>query len=64
MRSLPHLVLSSLRALRHDRRGATVVEYAMIIALIVLAMMVSLRSFAGASTAMWNNVSNKVVALI
>jgi pilus assembly protein Flp/PilA len=64
MRRLLPTALRGFRSLGRDRRGATVVEYALIIALIVLAMMVSLRTFANASTSMWNNVSSKVVALI
>jgi pilus assembly protein Flp/PilA len=64
MRSLLPAALSSLRALVSDRRGATVVEYALIVALIVIAMMVGLRSFAAASTGMWTNVSTRVIALI
>jgi pilus assembly protein Flp/PilA len=45
--------------LRHDR-GATAVEYGLIVALIVLAIVTVLTQLASATTAMWNDVSNEV----
>ena len=42
------------------RRAATAVEYGLILALIVLAMMVALIELAGTTTGMWNNVSDAV----
>jgi pilus assembly protein Flp/PilA len=53
-------MLSTLRRLLRDTRGATLVEYALIIALMVIAMMVALRGVAVATTDMWNNVSATV----
>jgi pilus assembly protein Flp/PilA len=49
-----------LRKLLADRRGATAVEYGLILAMIVLAMFAALQSLAGATTAMWSDVSDKV----
>jgi pilus assembly protein Flp/PilA len=50
-----------LRArLRKDERGATAVEYGLIAALIVLAMIAGLSQVATATTTMWNNVSDTV----
>lgn len=49
------------RRLFVDRRGATAVEYGLIVALIVLAMVGALSSVADTTTTMWNNVSTKVV---
>jgi pilus assembly protein Flp/PilA len=43
-----------------DKRAATAVEYGLILALIFMAMLVSLRQVATATTGMWNNVSNEV----
>lgn len=43
-----------------DDRGATAVEYGLIVALIVLAMMGSLNLFASNSIAMWSDVATKV----
>lgn len=42
-------------------RGATAVEYALIIAMIVLAMVAALTNVANKTTGMWNNVSNEVL---
>ncbi|MCI4588807.1 Flp family type IVb pilin [Sphingobium sp. BYY-5] len=41
-------------------RGATAVEYALIIAMIVLAMVAALSNVANKTTGMWNNVTNEV----
>ena len=43
-----------------DERGVSAVEYALIAALIVLAMVAGLTQVATATTTMWNNVSNTV----
>ncbi|WP_066717283.1 Flp family type IVb pilin [Sphingomonas pituitosa] len=56
MRALIH----ALRALRRADRGATAVEYGLIIALIVLAMVGALSVFGGTTSSMWNNVSQQV----
>ena len=48
------------RDLARDQRGATAVEYGLIAALIVIAMVGALRGVADANSGMWNNVSNKV----
>jgi pilus assembly protein Flp/PilA len=45
-----------------DRKAATAVEYGLIIALIVLAMMAGLSQFASTTIGMWNNVSTAVAA--
>lgn len=46
--------------LAHDQRGATAIEYGLIVSLIVLAMFGALKGVANANTSMWNNVSQKV----
>jgi pilus assembly protein Flp/PilA len=51
---------SFLRRLALDRKGATVIEYGFIIALVILAMMVALVSLGSTTTGLWNNVSTKV----
>ncbi len=43
-----------------DERGVSAVEYALICALIVLAMVAALSQVATATTTMWNNVANSV----
>jgi pilus assembly protein Flp/PilA len=44
-----------------DRRGATAVEYALIMALIMLAIVASVRGVANKTTGMWNNVATTVL---
>jgi pilus assembly protein Flp/PilA len=43
-----------------DDRGATAVEYGLILACVFLAMIGGVQAFAGATQSMWNNVSNEV----
>jgi pilus assembly protein Flp/PilA len=43
-----------------DQRGATAVEYGLILAMIFLAMVGAISLFATASVGMWNNVSEAV----
>ena len=43
-----------------DERGATAVEYGLIVALIVLALIGGLKAVAGTTITMWNNVADKV----
>ncbi len=45
-----------------DTRAASAVEYALICALIVLAMIAGLNAVAGSTITMWNDVSNNVVS--
>lgn len=52
---------SNLRRLLRDRRGATAIEYGFILALVVLAVMASIVSLGNVTTAMWNDVSAKVI---
>ena len=46
--------------LRRDQRGATAVEYGLIVSLIVLAMVTALRGVAATTVNMWGEVSNEV----
>ena len=43
-----------------DIKGASAVEYALICALIVLAVIAGINAVAGATTTMWNDVSANV----
>jgi len=43
-----------------DEKGATAIEYALIVSLIVIAMIAGLTSFAAATTDKWNYVQNNV----
>ena len=50
-------MIQILRKLVRSDRGATAIEYGLIIALVVLGMMIGLTNFANATIGMWNNVS-------
>lgn len=58
IQTLAHL----LTALLNDRRGATAVEYGLIVALIVIAMFVGLRNLADVTIALWTYVTREVLA--
>ena len=46
--------------IKKDERGATAVEYGLILALIFLAVVSSIALVANTTTTMWNNVSDQV----
>lgn len=54
-------MLGKLRLIMGDRRGATAVEYGLIISLVVIAMVGALTFVAQRTNGMWNNVSGKFV---
>ncbi|WP_325490521.1 Flp family type IVb pilin [Sphingomonas sp.] len=56
MRAITH----ALGRLARDRKAATAVEYGLIIAFIVIAMVSALSSLGQATTGFWENVSSKV----
>jgi pilus assembly protein Flp/PilA len=43
-----------------DDRGATAVEYGLILALVFITLVAGVQAFAGATIGMWSNVSEKV----
>lgn len=49
-----------LKRMGSDSRGATAVEYGLIVSLIVLAMVGALQSVADANNAQWDYVSEEV----
>ena len=53
-------IRSILRRLRTDQRGATAIEYGLIAALIVIAMMGGLRAMGGGAGGLWSNISQAV----
>jgi pilus assembly protein Flp/PilA len=55
---------SVIKRLIGDQAGATAIEYGLILALMVLAMMSALESFADGSISMWNNVSSRTADAI
>ena len=45
-----------------DNRGVTAIEYGLIVALIVIAMIAGLQLFASSAVNMWNGVQQNVAA--
>ena len=56
MRALAYTIAELIR----DRRAVTAVEYGLILALIVLALMVGLTQLGTGTGALWGSVSTKV----
>ncbi len=52
--------VSRLRRLLRDQRGATAVEYGLLCALLVIAIMVSVQGVATETNIMWTRVSATV----
>lgn len=50
-----------IREMIGDEKGATAVEYGLILALVFLAMIVGVQNFADSSIGMWDYVSNQVL---
>jgi pilus assembly protein Flp/PilA len=46
--------------LKRDEKAATALEYGLILALVVIAIMVSVNNVATKTTNMWTDVANKV----
>ena len=45
------------RALMRDKRGATAIEYSLIVGLIFLAIVASVRQFTSSTTAMYDEIA-------
>lgn len=54
--------ISTIRKLMKDRKGGTAIEYGLILALIVIAMVASFVELANTTTGMWGNVHTKIEA--
>ena len=50
-----------IRELASDQKGGTLIEYGLILALVVIAMMVAIQAFATQVVGTLNHVSNEVV---
>lgn len=55
-------MMNLLLMLLNDKRGATAIEYGLICAMVVLAIVAALSGFASASVDMWTLISTKVTA--
>ena len=56
--------LSCLFRLLNDKKGQDLIEYAMIVALIVLAAIVSMGTLGTAIDGMWTNIAGRLTAAI
>jgi pilus assembly protein Flp/PilA len=54
-------MIRRLGKLFHDDRGATAVEYGLILALVVLVMLAALLNVAGTTIDMWNDVADRTI---
>ena len=52
-----------LRTLARNTRGATAVEYGLILALVFLAMLGAIQAFGTSAISMWTDIETKVVAV-
>ena len=53
-------IRTNFRRLSRDKRGATAIEYGLIAALIVVAMMGGLSALGGGAGGMWTKINNSV----
>ena len=56
------LAIHMLRRLRSDKRGATAIEYGLIVSLIVVAIIGALSALGGGSGGMWGKLDAEVQA--
>jgi pilus assembly protein Flp/PilA len=54
-------VVRTLVCLARSRRGATAVEYGLILGFVVVALIVGLSSLGNSTSSMWNHVNSEVV---
>jgi pilus assembly protein Flp/PilA len=55
------MIANFLKRLQNDTAGATAIEYGLIAALIVVAMIAALQGVASATVDMWNRVESESV---
>lgn len=60
--SLAKSAMALARRFAEANRGATAVEYGLILALVVLAVVAAIHQTATVTVQMWNDTSNKVQA--
>jgi pilus assembly protein Flp/PilA len=54
------MLINLIRTLTRDRKGGTAIEYGLIAALVVIAMVAAFVELANTTTSMWGNVNSKV----
>ncbi|MEO7635888.1 MAG: Flp family type IVb pilin [Sphingomicrobium sp.] len=55
-------IRTNLRTLGANKRGATAIEYGLIVALIVVAMIGGLTMLGGGTSGMWSKINNAMQA--
>ena len=56
------MIVETLKRLLGNTRGGTAIEYGLIVALIVIAMIAAFTEVANTTNGMWGNVNNKMAA--
>ena len=56
--------IRTFRRLRSDKRGATAIEYGLIAALIVIAMMAGLSTLGGGANGMWGKLAARIAEVM
>ena len=54
------LVIRTIARALRQQRGATAIEYGLILAFVVIAMIVGLTALANSTTGLWNTADTKV----
>ena len=54
------MIIRLLKSLLGDRRGGTAIEYGLIAALVVIALIASFTQLANTTIGMWGNINTKV----
>jgi pilus assembly protein Flp/PilA len=54
------MIVRLMKRLAREQNGGTAIEYGLIAALVVIAMIASLSQVANTTTTMWNGVHSKV----
>jgi pilus assembly protein Flp/PilA len=54
-------MLELIRNFAKCQKGATAVEYGLIVSLLVIAMLAALGNVADTTTGIWNSISNEIV---
>lgn len=56
------VIIDPIRKLARSNKGATAVEYGLIVSLIVIAIIAALSNFATNTIEMWNGIAQNVLA--
>lgn len=57
------MLMTALKQLIKDDRGATAIEYGLIVAMLALGAMIGIKGFAGETMDMYNKVGSQVASV-